>query len=177
MKLTRVTQAAMALWLVVFPLVTFSVQAQSFRDPKTGKVWTPDNVGQDGKPVAPEDRAFDPSGQAVVVRGAVERNVPVRPVGRVAAAAGPTVPLVTIDDPKLREIPGRQWTVEIYLNNNSGSTQSPVIGCDFLNGTRTVDRVSAELVPVAGGDRVSLTVRGPKSEVFVDSAHCFVEQP
>jgi hypothetical protein len=127
--------------------------------------------------VAPEDRAFDPSGQAVVMRGAVERNVQHRPVGRVAALAGPNMPLVTIDDPRLRETPGHSWTVEIFLNNNSAATQSPVVGCDFQNGPRTVDRVTAELVPVASGERVTFTVRGPKSEVFVDSAHCFVEQP
>jgi hypothetical protein len=30
-----------------------------FCDPRTGQVWTPDIVGQDGEPVAPDDRAFD----------------------------------------------------------------------------------------------------------------------
>jgi hypothetical protein len=178
MKSNRVFRAAAALWLLTAaPAIAQTTAQPGFRDEKTGKVWTPDNVGQDGKPAAPEDRAFDPSGQAVVMQGSVERNVPTRPIGRVPITAGPNVPLVEVNDIKLRETPGRSWVVEAHVNNNSPAVQKPVIGCDYLNGQRTVERVTAELVPVGSGERVSIVVRGPKSEVFVDSAHCFVEQP
>ena len=49
--------------------VTASAFAQAqFRDEKTGKVWTPDNVSKDNQlrpssePSTPADRAFDPRG-------------------------------------------------------------------------------------------------------------------
>ena len=61
--------------LFVLPLVVAvsfmaaSAQGQpgvpSFKDPKTGQVWTPDNVGGAGNPALPQDRAFNPAGQAV----------------------------------------------------------------------------------------------------------------
>jgi hypothetical protein len=59
-----------------------------FRDPRTGKVWTPDIVGQDGKPVAPDDRAFDPFAQVVPVEGVIEQQVRGRPRLAFSPASG-----------------------------------------------------------------------------------------
>lgn len=154
-----------------------TVNEPSFRDPKTGQVWTPDNVGEDGKPVAPSDRAFNPAGQAVVDRGVMEQTVKAKRVGSVAITAGPTVPLVEIDNPTLGEMPGGRWRVVLYLNNNSPSTLSPVIGCTFTNAGQPVQTTRALLDPVAGGERVGMTVFGPRSQAFVDSVHCNVASP
>ena len=44
--------------------------APEFRDPKTGQVWTPETVGQDGRPLTgPDDKAFDPQAQSVPRQG------------------------------------------------------------------------------------------------------------
>jgi len=148
----------------------------AFRDPKTGQVWTPDNVGEDGKPVAPSDRAFDPRAQAARIEGVVEQRVRPKKVGSVPIAAGPTVPLVEIDNPVLREAPGGRWRVALYLANNSASTFAPVVGCKFDNGGRVVERTRALLPPTPGGERIGFTLYGPRSNIFVDSVHCHVEQ-
>ena len=83
-----------------------SANEPSFRDPKTGQVWTPENVGQDGKPVSPQDRAFNPSGQAASNQSVYQQQARVRPIGTVPITAGPTVPLVNIDNAALRVRPG-----------------------------------------------------------------------
>lgn len=149
----------------------------SFRDPKTGQVWTPDNVGEGGKPVAPEDRAFNPSGQAVNVGKVYEQNAQVRIVGKVPITAGPTVPLVEIDDPQLTVQPGARWRVVLYLQNNSASTLAPSLDCRFTNGGNPVLASYVLIAPVAGGDRVGLTFFGPPSDIYVDSASCSVLSP
>jgi len=69
-----------------------------FRDPKTGQIWTPLNVGQQSGPPTPADLAFDPRGQAVYVRGVVVQRPSVVPLDSVAITAGPTVPIVNIGD-------------------------------------------------------------------------------
>ena len=51
-----------------------------FKDPKTGQVWTPETVGQDGKPSKPDDKAFDPKAQAVPTQF-VEQRLRGMPVG------------------------------------------------------------------------------------------------
>lgn len=73
-----------------------------FRDPKTGEIWTPLNVGQQSGPPTPADLAFDPLGQAVRVEGVVVQRPSVVPLGSVPITAGPTVPLVNIGDATLR---------------------------------------------------------------------------
>ena len=45
-----------------------------FRDPKTGQIWTPLNVGRQSGPPTPQDLAFDPLGQAVYVRGVITQR-------------------------------------------------------------------------------------------------------
>ena len=149
----------------------------SFRDPKTGQVWTPANVGEDGKPVAPDDRAFDPRKQAAKAQGVIDQTVPTHRVGAVAITAGPKVPVVDIDNISLHVTPGRRWRAVLYLNNNSDSTVSPVVACQFENGGRAVERTRGLLPPTSGGERVGFAVYGPRSSTFVDSVHCHVEQP
>ena len=46
-----------------------------FRDPKSGMVWTPENVGQDGKPIGPDDKAFDPSAQNAPRQAALQKAI------------------------------------------------------------------------------------------------------
>jgi hypothetical protein len=159
------------------PQTTAMPDEPAFRDPKTGQVWTPENVGGRGGPNTPADRAFNPSAQDVVVQGVVEQRVGTRHIGNVPISAGPTVPLVEIDNLTLRAIPGGRWRVVLYLNNNSASTFSPVVGCQFDNGRRTVEQARGLLPPIAGGDRVGFTLYGPRSQTFVDSVHCHVESP
>lgn len=104
-----------------------------FRDPKSGMVWTPENVGQGGKPILPEDHAFDPTSQTAPARGGQQRATP-RPVGSVPITAGPTVPIINMENPTLRAVPGQRWQVVLYLNNNSGNPVEPVVECRFTNG-------------------------------------------
>lgn len=149
----------------------------SFRDPKTGHVWTPDNVGEDGKPLDPKDRAFDPNGQVTLSGGVIEQRARIRYVGRVPMTAGPTVPLVEIDSPSLRVRPGKHWLAVIYLQNNSLATLAPTIGCRFSNADKLVEETLVLVPPTAGGDRIALSFQGPPSEIFVDFVACFVGSP
>jgi hypothetical protein len=146
---------------------------QEFRDPKTGTMWTPDNVGQDGKPlVGPEDRAFDPQGQAVANEGVVEQNVRAIHVGTVPITAGPNVPLIEADSASLHVIPGGRWEFLVYLNNNSALTLAPVLTCQFTNGDKPVAVTRALVSPMVAGERVGLAIYGPQAQFFVDKASC-----
>ena len=149
----------------------------AFRDPKTGQVWTPANVGQDGKPLGPNSAAFDPGKQVVSAQGTIDQSVPTQHVGTGPMDAGPTVPLVAIDNLSLRETPGSYWRATLYLNNNSKSTFAPIIGCQFNNGGRVVERTRGLLPPTAGGERVGFVIWGPPAQTFVDSVHCRVDSP
>ena len=163
-----------------------SVQAQGqvqypgqpqFRDPKTGQIWTPENVGGKSGPNTPEDRAFNPQGQTAVVRGTSVQTPSVTVLGSIPITAGPTVPIATIDDASLTAIPSQRWQVVLYFNNNSAAVIDPVIGCRFTNGGNLVEDVRANLPPVAGGQRVGLTVYGPETTLFVDRAECRIDSP
>jgi hypothetical protein len=147
-----------------------------FRDPKTGQVWTPDNVGQDGKPVDPSDRAFDPAGQAVPV-GPPVRVVPaVRVVGTVPIA-GPIVPLVEVNDLSLQADPDGFWHAGFHLQNNSAVTQAPEIACTFHNGDKPVGQANVSVPTTAPGDRIEVSFKGPRSFVFVDGMNCRIVVP
>lgn len=150
-----------------------------FRDPKTGQIWTPENVGQDGKPLkpGPGNQAFDPNTQDVVVGGIVQRQAVSKFIANIPVTVGPTVPMVDIDNPTLRIVPGARWRVVIYLNNNTPSMMSPILDCTFTNGGRKVEEIWALVPPTAGGTRVALTFYGPKSEIFVDLVTCRVAEP
>jgi hypothetical protein len=145
---------------------------QQFRDPKTGQIWTPENVGGGPAPTTPADRAFNPQGQAAAVPGMVVQAPSVRVLGSVPLTAGPTVPIAVIDDASLSVIPGQRWQVTLYLNNNSAGTINPVIDCRFTNGGQLVESTRASLPPIAGGQRVGLVVYGPTSNLFVDRSDC-----
>jgi hypothetical protein len=149
----------------------------SFRDPKTGQVWTPDNVGEGGPPTTAADRAFNPNAQSVSIGQVYQQNAQVQVVGQVPITAGPTVPLVDIDDPTLSVQPGGRWQVVMYLQNNSASTFAPSLDCRFTNAGNTVMASYVLIAPVAGGNRVGLVFSGPPSDVYVDNVSCSVLSP
>lgn len=148
-----------------------------FRDPKTGQIWTPENVGGSSGPNTPEDRAFNPQGQTAAVRGTSIQTPAVTVLGSIPITAGPTVPIAAIDDASLMAIPSQRWQVVLYFNNNSAGVINPVIGCRFTNGGNLVEDVRANLPPVAGGQRVGLTIYGPQTTLFVDRAECNINSP
>lgn len=148
-----------------------------FRDPKTGQIWTPLNVGQQSGPPTPQDLAFDPLGQAVYVNGVVTQRVGVVPLSSVPITAGPTVPIVNLGEATLRAVPGRRWQVVLYLDNNSANTVTPLIDCRFTNSGKLVEDTHALLPAVGAGLRVGMVVHGPKTDLFVDRANCSVKSP
>lgn len=157
--------------------VAASTGSPEFRDPKTGQVWTPETVGQDGRPLAgPDDKAFDPAGQNVATWVA-EQSVRGRPVGTVPVTAGPNTPIVAMDGATLRAVAGQRWQVVMYLDNNSGNPVNPVIECRFLNGGNTVMRTRATVAQTAPSVRQGLVIYGPRTDAFVDQASCNVTSP
>ena len=149
----------------------------SFRDPKTGQVWTPNNVGEGGPPTTAADRAFNPNAQSVSIGQVYQQTAQVQVVGQVPITAGPTVPLVDIDNPTLSVQPGARWRVVMYLQNNSASTIAPSLDCRFTNAGNTVMASYVLIAPVAGGNRVGLVFSGPPSDVYVDNVSCSVLSP
>ena len=148
-----------------------------FRDPKTGQIWTPLNVGLQSGPPTPEDLAFDPLGQAVYVQGVVTQRPSIVPLAAVPITAGPTVPIVNLGDATLRAVPGKRWEVVLYLDNNSANAVVPLLNCRFTNGGRLVEQTHV-LVPAVGpGVRVGMIIYGPKVDLFVDRAICEVKSP
>ncbi|HEX9556082.1 MAG TPA: hypothetical protein VF991_06280 [Reyranella sp.] len=148
-----------------------------FRDPKTGQIWTPLNVGQQSGPPTPADVAFDPLGQAVRVEGVVVQRPSIVPLAAVPITAGPTVPIVNIGGATLRAVAGKRWQVVLYLDNNSANTVVPLINCRFTNAGKLVEQTHV-LVPAVGpGTRVGMIVHGPKTDLFVDRASCAVTSP
>jgi hypothetical protein len=150
-----------------------------FRDPKTGQVWTPNNVGHDNGPPPrdPADLAFDPQHQTAYFQGVVVQRPAVVVLGTVPITAGPTVPIIKITDAQLRAVPGKRWEVVAYIDNNSGNVVEPVLSCHFTNSGKPVEQTVVLMPPVAGGTRVGLIVEGPKTEIFVDRALCVVVSP
>jgi len=157
--------------------ITASQGVPEFRDPKTGQIWTPENVGQDGRPLAgPEDKAFDPKAQNAPALIA-EQRVRGRPVGTVPVTAGPTVPILAIDNTTLRAVPGQRWQLVMYVDNNSKQSVEPVIECSFLSGSNTVMNTRAKVAQTAPSVRQGLVIFGPRTDVFVDHASCSVIAP
>ena len=148
-----------------------------FRDPKTGQIWAPENVGGVSGPNTAADRAFDPLAQVARVQGVVVQRPSITPLATVPITVGPTVPIVNMDGATLRVVPGGRWQLGLYLNNNSAKTVLPVLACRFTNGGMLVEATQALVPPVAGGIRVGFTVYGPKSDLFVDNADCQVTSP
>src|SRR5258707_5151768 len=148
-----------------------------FRDPKTGQIWTPLNVGQRSGPPTPEDLAFDPLGQAVYVQGVVTQRPSIVPLAAVPITAGPTVPIVNLGDATLRAVPGKRWEVVLYLDNNSAGVVVPVINCRFTNSGNPVEETNALLPKVGPGILVGMTIYCPQADLFVNSASCAVTSP
>lgn len=157
--------------------ISASAGAPEFRDPKTGHVWTPETVSQDGRPLTgPEDKAFNPEAQNVPAKS-VEQRIRGRPVGTVPVTAGPTVPIVVMDSPSLRAVPGQRWQAVVYLDNNSSNPVDPVIECRFSNAGNAVMDARAIVQTTAPSVRQALVVYGPRTDVFVDRANCHVTAP
>jgi len=148
-----------------------------FRDPKTGKVWTPRNVGGVSGPNTPADRAFNPQAQTGSVPGVVAQSPAAEIVGTVPITAGPTVPIAVIDNLDLSAVPGARWQLVLYLNNNSAGTINPVIDCQFNNSGKLVEATRATLGPVGAGQRVGFLLVGPPTTLFVDKANCQLVSP
>jgi len=149
-----------------------------FRDPKTGQIWPPENVGQGpiGKPT-PADLAFDPLAQAQRIKGVVVQRPGFTPLGWAAPTAGPTTPLVTMDNASLAAVPARRWQVVLYVSNNSAGTLAPMIDCRFTNAGKLVEETRALLPGIGAGVRGGVTIFGPKTDLFVDRASCRVVSP
>jgi hypothetical protein len=145
---------------------------QQFRDPKTGQIWTPENVANKSGPNTPQDRAFNPQGQIAAVQGVVVQSPTVTILGSVPITAGPTVPIANLDNASLSVIPGQGWQIVLYLNNNSAGTINQAIDCRFTNSGNLVEATRANLPPVGPGQRVGLTINGPPSNLFVDGSNC-----
>jgi len=166
---------------VVLMAVSALAQTQ-FRDDKTGKIWTLDNVSQDYKagpamPASPRDRAFDPNAQRVIVEGVAIQRPRASLMGVVPVTAGPNVPIVTIDGASLQAVPGERWLAVLYVTNNSANVVETVVGCTFTNAGRKVEDTRA-IIPAAGpGERLGLAVYGPPVSLFVDQATCRVMSP
>jgi hypothetical protein len=172
-----VTQAALAQAPRSSVGVAASTGAPEFKDPKTGQVWTPETVGQDGRPLTgPDDKAFNPSAQNVAAT-MIDQKVRGRPIGTVPVTAGPTVPIVAMNNASLRAVPGQRWQAVLYLDNNSGNPVEPVIECRFTNGGNPVMATRATVQQTAPGVRQGLVIYGPRVDVFVDRVSCQVTAP
>src|ERR1051325_5149681 len=86
--------------------VTASAFAQAqFRDEKTGKIWTPDNVSKDNQlrpsnePSTLADKAFDPQAQIATATGVVVQRPNATLMGAVPITAGPTAPTAPLQSP------------------------------------------------------------------------------
>jgi hypothetical protein len=150
-----------------------------FRDPVTGKVWTPDNVSKDGTPVPFDDRAFEPRAQAGGVPGVVVQEVRPRVLGTVPITSGPNtnVPTMSMDVSSLFAEPGRRWMTVIYLTNNSPMAIEPLVNCSFTNGSQVVLQTRVMTGPIGPGERVGTFVRGPRTDLYVDQTNCHVQAP
>lgn len=156
--------------------VSATIGVPEFRDPKTGMVWTPENIGQRGEPISPEDRAFDPTAQSAPAQVVLQKAI-AKTVGSVPVTAGPTVPIVTIENTMLRATPGQRWQVAAYLNNNSGKPVDPVIECRFTNHGNVVAATRVTVSQIGPGVRAGFAVMGPRSTYFVDKVSCQVTSP
>ena len=155
-----------------------------FKDEKTGKVWTPENVSKDNQtpaqqaavPSTSADKAFDPNSQTVGTQMVVQRprgNL----MGMVPITAGPSVPTVVIDSPWLQAGPQQNWLSVLYITNNSANVVDPVVGCVFTNGGRPVQDTRVVLSPAGPGERWGVPVYGPPVSTFVDRVTCRLLSP
>ena len=180
----RVTRVAMVTAAGTLALVlAASALAQTtgqFRDERTGKVWTPETVGQDNRlapPTSERDKAFDPRSQMAVVEGVTIQRPRATLMGVLPITAGPSVPIVTLDGASLQAVPGERWLTVIYITNNSANVVDSVVGCTFTNAGRKVEDTRVIVPPAGPGERLGVPVFGPRVDLFVDQASCRVMTP
>lgn len=160
--------------------------------PPAGPVPDPARVGRDDKPVAPEDRAFDPRAQrgpGTSIGAAPGVQLPgqgsgtVEPQWRRVGAVpmnsvpGSRVPVVTLELPGLRPGQDYRWQLSMALANNTPRAFDVTIACSFRNGDRTVSQMTVILRNVRGGEKVAADISGPSTQQFVDNAPCHVVAP
>ena len=93
-------------------------------------------------------------------------------MGTVPITAGPSVPIMTLDTPSLQAVPGKRWIAILYVTNNSGADDQSDRRLPF-HQPRPEGRMIRLIVPPAGpGERLGIAVRGPRVDMFVDSAVC-----
>lgn len=150
-------------------------------DTRTGKVWTPNwdslDALQPTDPEHPVNREFNPRDQHASIPGMVEKHPKAEVMGTVPITAGPSVPIMTIDTPSLKAIPGKRWVAVLYITNNSGAPINPIVDCHFTNHGQKVESERL-IVPTAGpGERLAVLVGGPRVDMFVDTAVCLPMAP
>jgi len=154
-----------------------------FRDPKTGVVWTPENVSKDSRlesanpPSTPADRAFDPKTQIATAGAIAVQRPSANLMGTVPITAGPSMPIVTLDGPSLQAIPGQRWLTVLYVTNNSANTVDAVVDCRFTNSGQKVVNARLLVPPAGPGERLGVPVRGPRTDLFVDRVTCQLMSP
>ncbi len=170
-----------AVLAIVLGMSAFA-QTAEFRDPKTGKVWTPYNVSKDEQRAAvpatsSQDKAFDPQAQRAVIEGVTVQRPRAQLMGVLPVTAGPSVPLVTLDGASLQAIPGERWITALYVTNNSAATVDTVVGCLFTNAGRKVEDTRVIVPPAGPGERLALQAYGPRVDIFVDRVTCQILSP
>ncbi len=178
-RLATITGAAV---LAVALGMSAFAQTAEFRDPKTGKVWTPYNVSKDEQrasapATSSQDKAFDPQAQRAVIEGVTVQRPRAQLMGVLPVTAGPSVPLVTLDGASLQAIPGERWVTALYVTNNSAATVDTVVGCLFTNAGRKVEDTRVIVPPAGPGERLALQVFGPRVDIFVDRVMCQILSP
>lgn len=175
------TTTAVAVLAIALGVSAFA-QTAEFRDPKTGKVWTPYNVSKDEQRAAApatssQDKAFDPQAQRAVIEGVSVQRPRAQLMGVLPVTAGPSVPLVTLDGASLQAVPGERWITALYVTNNSGATVDVVVGCLFTNAGRKVEDTRVIVPPAGPGERLALQLYGPRVDMFVDRVTCQIVSP
>ena len=161
-----------------------AVLAQGYRDPKTGQIWTPENVSKESRPpnwpsgpTTSADRAFDPNAQVAAIPGVVVQRPVATLLSNVPITAGPSVPIATLESGTLVAIPSDHWQTAMYVTNNSAGIAYPEINCRFMNGGRVVQDTHIIVPAVGPGQRVGIPVQGPRTDLFVDRVPCRLLTP
>lgn len=165
-------------------VTTTVVVAEGFRDPTTGQIWTPDNVSKESRPpnrssapMTPADRAFDPNAQVAAIPGIVVQRPVATLVSTVPITAGPAVPIATLESTTLVAIPSDYWRTTLFVANNSAGLAYPEINCQFMNAGRVVQNTHIVVPAVGPGQRVSVPVQGPRTDLFIDRVPCRLLTP
>jgi hypothetical protein len=139
---------------------------------------SPAAAGRDRVP--PRDRAFDPTAQQVAMLHIGDVTPPLRRIGKtspISAVPGARPPMVTLEPPTLRPVPGGVWQLTLNLTNNSARPIDARLACTFRNGSRPAADVNVLMRDVGPGDQVAADVAGPPVTTFVDSVSCDILPP